>query len=70
VVSGRGVGRTSRWAGGVAGALKTTFESRSSLSRNSAANRATCSKISPSVKSRRKPIWPVAQKVQPIAQPT
>eukprot|EP00962_Isochrysis_galbana_P049132 scaffold20725_cov111-Isochrysis_galbana.AAC.7 len=43
---------------------------RSSLRRSSAANRATCSNISPSVRSRRKPIWPVAQKVQPIAQPT
>ena len=50
--------------------IKTIFDNRSSFSRSSDAKRAACSKISVSVKSRVKPIWPVAQNVQPIAQPT
>mmetsp|Transcript_22558 Transcript_22558/g.89588 ORF Transcript_22558/g.89588 Transcript_22558/m.89588 type:complete len:208 (-) Transcript_22558:166-789(-) len=43
------------------------FEASSVLS--AASKRATCSKISVAVSWRRKPIWPVAQKTQPIAQP-
>mmetsp|Transcript_55979 Transcript_55979/g.121865 ORF Transcript_55979/g.121865 Transcript_55979/m.121865 type:complete len:229 (+) Transcript_55979:951-1637(+) len=50
--------------------MKTTLESRSSLARSSVANRAACSKISSADKLRLKPICPVAQKVQPMAQPT
>jgi len=50
--------------------MKTTLLSRSPRARSSEEKRAACSKISASLRSRRKPICPVAQKVQPIAQPT
>ena len=47
--------------------MKTTFESRRGLASRMAT--ATCSTISPSLRWRWKPAWPVAQNWQAMAQP-
>ena len=47
--------------------MKTMFDSRRGRAARSAT--ATCSSISPEVRWRRNPDWPVAQKLHAIAQP-
>ena len=49
--------------------MNTTFETRRPRPRAAADARTTCSTISPVVRCRVKPAWPVAQNPQPIAQP-
>ena len=49
--------------------MNTTLDSRRPSSRARRPARTTCSTISPAVRWRSKPAWPVAQKPQPIAQP-
>ena len=49
--------------------MKTTFDNLSPRRLSSLENRDACSKISALVKCLEKPIWPVAQKVQPMPQP-
>ncbi len=46
--------------------MNTTLETRDRLA---CWARATCSTISPAVRWRSKPAWPVAQNVHPMAQP-
>ena len=49
--------------------MNTTLLSRRPAARARRAATTTCSTISPVVRWRSKPAWPVAQKPQPIAQP-
>src|SRR5574341_807235 len=49
--------------------MTTRFVRRSPFALRSRANHKTCSTISPALRCRRKPIWPVAQNTQPIADP-
>ena len=49
--------------------MNTTLPSRRPSSRARRAARTTCSTISPVVRWRSKPAWPVAQKPQAMAQP-
>ncbi len=50
--------------------IRTTLVTRSPSARRMRAKWSTWATISPAVRSRRNPAWPVAQKAQPIGQPT
>ncbi len=49
--------------------MNTTLDNRRSSSADRRAARTTCSTISPVVRWRSKPAWPVAQNPQPMAHP-
>jgi hypothetical protein len=59
----------SRLARGSPMPMNTTLETRRPVRRASAPARTTCSTISPVVRLRSNPAWPVAQKPHAMAQP-